>query len=72
LECFLDRLVHSEFAGNFSPIGGALLAALAFENTAEAVLSAVLTIAAISVEDGITFDSNGASAEQSARRTVTA
>jgi hypothetical protein len=29
LECFLDRLVHSEFAGNFIPKGGVLLAALA-------------------------------------------
>ena len=77
LECFLDRLVHSEFAENFILKGGVLLAALdarrptrdidfaalAFKNAAEAVLSAVRIIAAISLEDGIQFDSDGASAE---------
>jgi hypothetical protein len=61
LECFLDRLVHSEFADTFVLKGGILLAALdarrptrdidfaarAFENSGEKILSAVLTIAAI-------------------------
>jgi predicted nucleotidyltransferase component of viral defense system len=77
LECFLDRLVHSEFADTFILKGGVLLAALdarrptrdidfavrAIENTTEKVLSAVQTIAAISLEDGVEFDSNGATAE---------
>ena len=77
LECFLDRLVHSKFADTFILKGGVLLAALdarrptrdidfavrAIENTTEKVLSAVQTIAAISLEDGVEFDSNGATAE---------
>jgi predicted nucleotidyltransferase component of viral defense system len=77
LECFLDRLVHSKFADTFILKGGILLAALnarrptrdidfaarAIENTTEKVLSAVQTIAAISLEDGMEFDSNGATAE---------
>ena len=77
LECFLDRLVHSKFADTFILKGGVLLAALdarrptrdidfaarAIENTTERVLSAVQTIAAISLEDGMEFDSNGATAE---------
>jgi hypothetical protein len=77
LECFLDRLVHSKFADNFILKGGVLLAALdarrptrdidfavrAIENSTEKVLSAVQTIAAISLEDGMEFDSNGATAE---------
>jgi predicted nucleotidyltransferase component of viral defense system len=77
LECFLDRLVHSEFADTFILKGGVLLAALdarrptrdidfavrVFENSAEKVLSAVRTIAAISLDDGMTFDSSGAAAE---------
>jgi predicted nucleotidyltransferase component of viral defense system len=77
LECFLDRLVHSKFADTFILKGGVLLAALdarrptrdidfaarAIENTTEKVLSAVQTIAAISIEDGMEFDSNGATAE---------
>jgi Nucleotidyl transferase AbiEii toxin, Type IV TA system len=77
LECFLDRLVHSEFADTFILKGGILLAALdarrptrdidfavrVFENSAEKVLSAVRTIAAISLDDGMTFDSSGAGAE---------
>ena len=67
LECFLDRLVHSKFADTFILKGGVLLAALdarrptrdidfavrAIENTTENVLSAVQTIAAISLEDGM-------------------
>jgi predicted nucleotidyltransferase component of viral defense system len=77
LECFLDRLVHSKFADTFILKGGVLLAALdarrptrdidfaarAIENTIEKVLSAVQTIAAISIEDGMEFDSTGATAE---------
>lgn len=77
LECFLDRLVHSKFAETFILKGGVLLAALdarrptrdidfaarAIENTTEKVLSAVQTIAAISLEDGMEFDSIGATAE---------
>jgi predicted nucleotidyltransferase component of viral defense system len=77
LECFLDRLVHSKFADTFILKGGVLLAALdarrptrdidfaarAIENTTEKVLSAVQAIAAISIEDGMEFDSNGATAE---------
>ena len=77
LECFLDRLVHSEFADTFILKGGVLLAALdarrptrdidfavrVFENSAENVLSAVRTIAAIPLDDGMTFDSSGAAAE---------
>ena len=77
LECFLDRLVHSKFADTFILKGGVLLAALdarrptrdidfaarAIENTIEKVLSAMQTIAAISIEDGMEFDSNGATAE---------
>jgi predicted nucleotidyltransferase component of viral defense system len=77
LECFLDRLVNSEFANNFILKGGVLLAALDarrptrdidfaalnLENAAEAVLSPVRKIASISLEDGIKFDPDGASAE---------
>jgi predicted nucleotidyltransferase component of viral defense system len=77
LECFLDRLIHSKFAGNFILKGGVLLAALdarrptrdidfaarSIENTPEKVLSAVRAIAAISLEDGMEFDSNRATAE---------
>jgi predicted nucleotidyltransferase component of viral defense system len=77
LECFLDRLVRSKFAETFILKGGVLLAALearrptrdidfaarAIENTTEKVLSAVQTIAAISLEDGMEFDSIGATAE---------
>ena len=77
LECFLDRLVHSEFADTFILKGGVLLAALdarrptrdidfavrVFENSAEKFLSAVRTIAAIPLDDGMTFDSSGAAAE---------
>jgi len=70
-------LVHSEFADTFILKGGILLASLdarwptrdidfavrVFENSAEKVLSAVRTIAAISLDDGMTFDSSGAAAE---------
>jgi uncharacterized membrane protein YecN with MAPEG domain len=69
LECFLDRLVHSEFADTFILKGGVLLAALdarrptrdidfavrVFENSAEKILSAVRTIVAIPLDDGMTW-----------------
>jgi hypothetical protein len=77
LECFRDRLVHSEFADTFILKGGVLLAvldarrptrdidfaALASENSAETILSAVRKSAAISLDDGMKFDFNGATAE---------
>ncbi len=73
----MDRLVHSDFADTFILKGGVLLAALdarrptrdidfavhAFENSAENVLTAVRKIAAIRLDDGMTFDSSGAVAE---------
>jgi hypothetical protein len=66
LECFLDRLAHSEFAENFVLKGGVLLAALdarrptrdidfaarAIDNDTNAVLSLVQQIAAMSLDDG--------------------
>jgi predicted nucleotidyltransferase component of viral defense system len=77
LECFLDRLTHSEFAQNFVLKGGVLLAALnarrptrdidfaarAIDNDADAVLRLVRQIAAISIDDGIEFDVADAKAE---------
>jgi hypothetical protein len=79
---FLDRLVHSEFADTFILKGGVLLAALdarrstrdidfavrVFGNSAEKVLSTVRTIAAIPLDDGMTFDSGGAAADFGPRR----
>jgi hypothetical protein len=70
-------LVHSEFADTFILKGGVLLAALdarrptrdidfavrVFEYSTEKVLSAVRTIAAIPLDDGMSFDSGGAAAE---------
>jgi predicted nucleotidyltransferase component of viral defense system len=86
LECFLDRLVHSKFADTFILKGGVLLAALdarrptrdidfaarAIENTTEKVLSAVQTIAAISIEDGMELDSNARPPRPSASKITTA
>ena len=77
LECFLDRLTHSEFAQNFVLKGGVLLAALNarrptrdidfaardIDNDADAVLRLVRQIAAISLDDGIEFDGADAKAE---------
>ena len=77
LECFLDRLTHSEFAQNFVLKGGVLLAALnarrptrdidfaarAIDNDADAVLRLVRQIAAVSIDDGIEFDRADAKAE---------
>jgi predicted nucleotidyltransferase component of viral defense system len=77
LECFLDRLVHSNFADNFVLKGGVLLAALdarrptrdidlsarALDNDAAATLEVIRKISAITLDDGLTFDSAGATAE---------
>jgi hypothetical protein len=77
LECFLDRLVHSEFAEKFVLKGGVLLAALearrptrdidlaarAFDNSVGEVLTVVRKIAQISLDDGLAFDSDEATAD---------
>lgn len=77
LECFLDRLGHSQFAENFVLKGGVLLAALearrptrdidfaalAVNNSVDEVLTVVRTVAGISLDDGLEFDSAGAIAE---------
>lgn len=77
LECFLDRLVHSNFADNFVLKGGVLLAALdarrptrdidlsarALDNDAAATLEVIRKISAIALDDGLIFDSAGATAE---------
>jgi len=77
LECFLDRLVHSNFADNFVLKGGVLLAALdarrptrdidlsarALDNDAAATLEVIRKISAITLDDGLIFDSAGATAE---------
>lgn len=77
LECFLDRLVHSNFADNFVLKGGVLLAALdarrptrdidlsarALDNDAAATLEVIRRISAIALDDGLIFDSAGATAE---------
>jgi hypothetical protein len=77
LECFLDRLVHSNFSDNFVLKGGVLLAALdarrptrdidlsarALDNDAAATLEVIRKISAIALDDGVIFDSAGATAE---------
>ncbi len=77
LECFLDRLTHSRFTKHFVLKGGVLLAALgarrptrdidlaarALDNDAQAMLAVAKEIAAITVDDGVVFDADGASAE---------
>ncbi len=77
LECFLDRLVHSEFAEKFVLKGGVLLAALearrptrdidlaarALENSVDEVLGVVRKVAGILLDDGLEFDSAGATAD---------
>jgi Nucleotidyl transferase AbiEii toxin, Type IV TA system len=77
LECFLDRLVHSDFAENFVLKGGVLLAALevrrptrdidlagrALGNSVQEVLGIVRKVAEISLDDGLEFESDGAMAE---------
>jgi hypothetical protein len=77
LECFLDRLTRSAFANNFVLKGGVLLAALdarrptrdidlaasALRNTTSEILAVVSEIAGISLEDGMEFDPEHATAE---------
>ena len=77
LECFLDRLAHSEYVQSFVLKGGVLLAALnarrptrdidfaarAIDNDTDAVLRVVREIAVISLDDGIEFDGANANAE---------
>jgi predicted nucleotidyltransferase component of viral defense system len=77
LECFLDRLTRSAFTGNLVLKGGVLLAALdarrptrdidlvasALRNTEAEILAVVREIAGISLEDGIEFDPEQATAE---------
>jgi len=76
LECFLDRLAHSDFAEQFVLKGGVLLAALdarrptrdidfaarAVDNSIEQVSAVVRRIAGISLDDGVEFDSDNATA----------
>ena len=77
LECFLDRLTRSAFAKNFVLKGGVLLAALnarrptrdidfaasAIKATETEVLAAVRTIARVSLDDGLEFKADQATAE---------
>ena len=77
LECFLDRLTRSAFAGNLVLKGGVLLAALdarrptrdidlaasALRNTEAEILAVVREIAGVSLEDGVEFNPEQATAE---------
>jgi predicted nucleotidyltransferase component of viral defense system len=77
LECFLDRLVHSDFARKFVLKGGVLLAALdarrptrdidlaasALDNDVGAILKIIKNIAEIALDDGLVFDADRATAE---------
>jgi predicted nucleotidyltransferase component of viral defense system len=77
LECFLDRLTRSNFADNFVLKGGVLLAPLdarrptrdidlaarALESSTAGILAAVREIAELSVDDGLIFHSDRATAE---------
>jgi Nucleotidyl transferase AbiEii toxin, Type IV TA system len=77
LECFLDRLARSKYAEDFVLKGGVLLAALearrptrdidlatrVLENSAARALAVVREIARISVDDGLVFDADHATAE---------
>lgn len=77
LECFLDRLTSSPLAEKFVLKGGVLLAALearrptrdidfaaqALNNSADEIREAICEIAQFPSDDGIEFDSAGASAE---------
>jgi len=77
LECFLDRLTQSAYAKNLVLKGGVLLAALdarrptrdidlaatALRNTEAEILAVVREIAGISLDDGIEFDPEQATAE---------
>lgn len=77
LECFLDRLAQSRFAGRFILKGGVLLAALgarrptrdidfstrAMSNEIAEVLRVAQEIAGMTLDDGVVFDSGAATAE---------
>lgn len=77
LECFLDRLTRSAYAGNLVLKGGVLLAALdarrptrdidlaatALRNTEAEIITVVREIAGTVLEDGIEFDPEQATAE---------
>jgi hypothetical protein len=77
LECFLDRVTRSEFAEKLVLKGGVLLAALdarrptrdvdlaasALRNTAAAILAVMREIAGLSLDDGVEFDPERATAE---------
>lgn len=77
LECFLDRLTRSEYAESLILKGGVLLAALnarrptrdidlaarTLRNTEAEVLTLVQKIAGISLDDGMKFDPDRATAE---------
>ncbi len=77
LECLLDRLTRSKYVGDFILKGGVLLAALdarrptrdidlaarALENSAAQALAVVREIAEISLDDGLVFHSDRATAE---------
>src|SRR5689334_7085599 len=77
LECFIDRLTQSVYARNFVLKGGVLLAALdarrptrdidlaasALRNSEAEILAVVRQIAGISLQDGIEFDPEHATAE---------
>jgi hypothetical protein len=77
LECFLDRLTQSAFARNLVLKGGVLLAAFdarrptrdidlaasSLRNTEAEILAVVRDIAAISLDDGVAFDPERATAE---------
>lgn len=83
LECFLDRLTRSAFAKNLVLKGGVLLAALdarrptrdidlaasALRNTEVEILAVVREIAGISLEDGIEFDREQATAAEALSKT---
>ncbi len=77
LECFLDRVGRSEFAKNLVLKGGVLLAALdarrptrdidlaaqALRNSEAEILGLVQKVARISLDDGLEFDADHATAE---------
>jgi len=77
LECFLDRLTQSRFSDHFVLKGGVLLSALgarrptrdidfstrASSNDVDAMLKAVCEIARITLDDGLIFDVDHATAE---------
>ncbi len=86
LECLLDRLTRSKYVGDFILKGGVLLAALdarrptrdidlaarALENSAAQALAVVREIAEISLDDGLVFHSDRATAEIIREEDITA